>query len=395
MEISLDIIQTVGLAVIVFIVGRWIKSKVAFFRTYFIPAPVIGGLLFSVLTFLGYQTGLVTLLLDTTLQDFFMNLFFTCIGFSVSVALIKRSGKLGAILAVISVIFLFIQNLVGVALSELFGINNLLGVAMGSISMSGGIGSAAAFGPTLEALGADNGTAVGIAGATFGLLVGCLIGGPVAKRLIDKNKLKSSHVANGQVIQEEEKKVTNIVGVSVLNSVMIVLLAAAAGSLISYLLNLTGLTFPYYVGCLFAGAIVRNVFDKQLTQDKMNEIDVISNVSVTLFLSMALMSLEFWKLIALAGPMFAILVAQALVVMVFAYFVTFRAMGKDYEAAVMAAGHCGVGIGQTPNAIANMEAVIEKHGPAPNAWFVLPVITVVFINIFNPVVITLFINIFS
>ena len=171
MVIKLDVIQTVGLAVLVFLLGRFIKGKVKFFQKYFIPAPVIGGLICSILIFIGVQTKLFTVEMNNVLQDFFMNLFFTGTGFTCSYAILKKSGKLGLILAIGAVAFLVVQNLVGVGLASLFGINKLLGVAMGSISMSGGVGSGASFGPTLEALGADGGTTIGVAAATFGLLL--------------------------------------------------------------------------------------------------------------------------------------------------------------------------------------------------------------------------------
>ena len=180
MTITLDIIQTLGLAVCVYIVGRWIKSKVTLFQKYFIPAPVIGGLLCSILIFAGKATGLFTVEMTNTLQDFFMNIFFTGTGFTCSLAILKKSGKLGAKLAVGAVIFLVVQNLVGAGLAGVFGLNRLLGIAMGSIAMSGGVGSGASFGPTLEALGAEGGTTIGVAAATFGLLLGSLTGGPVA-----------------------------------------------------------------------------------------------------------------------------------------------------------------------------------------------------------------------
>lgn len=391
MTIQLDLIQTVGLAVLVFMLGRWIKSKVELFQKYFIPAPVIGGLICSVLIFLGAKTNTFTIEMTNTLQDFFMNIFFTGTGFTCSFAVLKKSGKLGAKLAVGAVVFLVVQNLVGVGLSKVFGINPLLGIAMGSISMSGGVGSGASFGPTLEALGAEGGTTVGVAAATFGLLLGSITGGPVAERLIKKYNLKSTVTEE----TKEEKETHPLVQSTFFNSVLLVLLAAFIGSYISALLKLTGLSFPYYVGCLFGGALIRNIADMRGVDLRMYEIDVISNVSLNLFLSMALMSLNIMKLIDLAIPMIVILLTQAVVMMLWAYFVTFRTTGKDYDAAVMAAGHCGVGLGQTPNAVANMAAVIDRNGPAPTAWFVLPVVTVIFINIMNPIIITFFINLFK
>lgn len=388
MTITLDVIQTVGLAVLVYLLGSAVKKKVGFFQKYFIPAPVIGGLLCSILIFIGMKTGWFSIEMNNVLQDFFMNIFFTGTGFTCSFAILKKSGKLGARLAVTAVLFLAVQNIVGVVLAKAFGLNPLLGVAMGSISMSGGVGSGASFGPTLEAAGAAGGTTVGVAAATFGLLLGSLTGGPVAERLIKRYHLKSS--ASTQ--QEEEKKVVSLNQKSFFTAVVIMLAAAFIGSYISALLKLTGLNFPYYVGCLFGGALLRNIADAKHIDLHLEELEVISSTSLNLFLSMALMSLDIAMLADLALPMIVILLAQAVVMMLWAYFVTFNVTGRDYDAAVMAAGHCGVGLGQTPNAVANMAAVIEKNGPAPTAWFVLPVVTVIFINIANPIIITAFIN---
>ena len=391
MLISFDILQTVGIAVIVFLVGRYIKNRVKFFQKYFITASVIGGLLFSLLVFLGVKTNIFTIELTNTLQEFFMNIFFTCTGFTCSIKILKKSGKLGFILAIVAVAFLFVQNIVGVLLAGLFGINKLLGIAMGSISMSGGVGSGAAFGPMLEKFGAEGGTTVGVAAATFGLLLGSIVGGPVARKLIIKYKLKS----NSNQIEENKEEKIYLNSKSIFNSVLIVIVAALLGTYISKLLNLTKITFPYYVGCLFGGAIIRNIADLKYLKISMVEIDIIGEIALNLFLSMALMTLNISKLMSLAVPMLVILVMQALVMVVWAYYITFVAMGKNYDAAVMAAGHCGVGLGQTPNAMANMSAIIEENGPAPTAWFVLPVITVIFINICNPLVITFFINLFK
>lgn len=393
MTLTFDIVQTLGIAVLVFGLGRLIKNKVPLFKKYFIPAPVIGGIIFSTLAYIVFSMFNVSLKMDNVLQDFFMNIFFTAIGFSVSFKLILKSGKQGAVLAVVAVILLFIQNGVGAGLASLFGLNPLLGVSMGSISMSGGVGSAAAFGPTFESLGAEAATTVGVAAATFGLFVGSLVGGPVAKRLIDKYKLKSEF-EDDKTIEKENDKLISSEG-NIFNTILVILLAAAGGTFISYLLSLTGLTFPYYVGCLFGGTVARNFADAGYFKIREKEVNLVSNVALNLFLSLTLMSLNIAKLIGLAIPMLVILLTQTIVMMVYAYYITFGSMGKSYDAAVMAAGHCGVGLGQTPNAIANMASVIEEHGAAPNAWFVLPVITVVFINIFNPLVITFFMNLLS
>ncbi len=394
MGLEFDMLQTLSLAVVVYLLGMFIKGKVAFFRKYFIPAPVIGGILFSVLALILAEKLNFPLVLDTTLQDFFMNIFFTTVGFTISVKILKQSGKQGFILGIVAVILLFFQNMIGVGFAKVFNIHPLLGVAMGSTSISGGVGSAVAFGPTFEAGGAVNATTIGTAAATFGLLMGSLVGGPVAKRLIDKYQLKSSY-AKEEVVDAKESKNIITDNTKMFNSVIAILVAAGLGTIVGKLLNMTGVTFPYYVGCLFGGAIIRNLSDAGHFELREKEIDMIGSISLNLFLSLALMSLNLAALVSLALPMIVILLAQTFFMMLYASTLTFRSMGKDYEAAVMAAGHCGVGLGQTPNAIANMSAVIDENGPAPNAWFILPVITVVLINLANPLIITFFINMFS
>lgn len=394
MGLELDMLQTLSLAVLVYLLGVFIRNRVGFFRKYFIPAPVIGGILFSIITLILNESLNFPIVLDNTLQDFFMNIFFTTVGFTISVQVLKQSGKQGFILGVVAVILLFFQNLIAVGLAKVFDIHPLLGVAMGSTAMSGGVGSAVAFGPTFEAGGALNATTIGTAAATFGLLMGSLVGGPTAKRLIDKYQLKSSHKKEEADTIKVSKEIITDDG-KMFNTVIAILVAAGLGTIVGKLLNMTGITFPYYVGCLFGGAIVRNIADSGKANIRMKEIDMIGGISLNLFLSLALMTLNLAALVSLALPMIVILLAQTAFMMIYASFVTFKSMGKDYEAAVMAAGHCGVGLGQTPNAIANMSAVIDENGPAPNAWFILPVITVVLINLANPLIITFFINMFS
>jgi ESS family glutamate:Na+ symporter len=390
MTFTFDVIQTAGIAGLVFLLGTFIKNRNDFFKKFFIPAPVIGGLICSFLIFFVSFSG-ITIKFDKSLQNFFMDIFFTCIGFTCSFSILKKSGKRGAVLAVVAVGFLILQNLVGVTLAGLFGLNKLLGIAMGSISMSGGVGSAASFGPSLEQLGANDATTIGVAAATFGLLLGSIIGGPVAKRLILKNSLKSNFSEN-----KTEEKVSHELDINqIVFTTILILIAAFLGTYIHKLLLLTTLNFPYYVGNLFGGLVVRNIYDHSKYNLRTEEVKLVSTISLDLFLSMALMTLNISALVSLAIPMIVILLSQALIMILYAYFVTFKTMGKDYDAAVMAAGHCGVGLGQTPNAIANMSSIIEENGPAPEAWFTLPVVTVIFINIFNPVIITFFMTIFS
>ncbi|MFO3667841.1 sodium/glutamate symporter [Anaerococcus kampingiae] len=392
MNIKLDILQSLGLAIIALILGMGLKKKFSFLRTFFIPAPVIGGLLISLVVFILGQAGLAYFEFDKILQDFFMNIFFTAIGLSASFAMLKRSGSLGLRLALAIIILLPLQNIIGVALAKILAINPLHGIAMGSTSMTGGIGSAISFGKIMEDLGANGSTSIGVAAATFGLLAGSLVGGPTAKRLINKYTLKTKGSQSGL----DNKKISALINQESLTQAIIIIgLAALLGTFINKILALTGLNFPYYVGCQFGGLIVRNIYDGLKKPINMTNIDTVGNISLSLFLSLALINLNLKAIMSLAGPMVIIMIAQAIFISLYTSLVTFNILGRDYDAAVMVAGHCGVGLGQTPNAMANMEAIIEEKGPADVAMFIFPIVLAIAVNLTNPIVITFFINTFS
>lgn len=392
MNIKLDILQSLGLAIIALILGMGLKKKFSFLRTFFIPAPVIGGLLVSLVVFILGQAGLAYFEFDKILQDFFMNIFFTAIGLSASFAMLKRSGSLGLKLALAIIILLPLQNIIGVALAKILAINPLHGIAMGSTSMTGGIGSAISFGKIMEDLGANGSTSIGVAAATFGLLAGSLVGGPTAKRLINKYTLKTKGSQSGL----DKKKISALINQESLTQAIIIIgLAALLGTFINKILALTGLNFPYYVGCQFGGLIVRNIYDGLKKPINMTNIDTVGNISLSLFLSLALINLNLKAIMSLAGPMVIIMIAQAIFISLYTSLVTFNILGRDYDAAVMVAGHCGVGLGQTPNAMANMEAIIEEKGPADVAMFIFPIVLAIAVNLTNPIVITFFINTFS
>lgn len=393
MIIEFDALQTVGLGVLAYLLGAKIKEKIRFFQKFFIPSPVIGGLIFSILVFILKKYQVMEINFDTYLQDFFMNMFFTCIGFTCSFKILKKSGFLGLKLALSIILFLFVQNFIGVGLASLLGINKLLGVAMGSVSMTGGIGSALSFGPIMEGYGAKIATEIGVAAATFGLMMGSLVGGPVANVLIRKYSLKPRFSDKDFV--KEVKDALVLDQKSLMTTSFLILLAAFLGTYINKLLLLTGLNFPYYVGCQFGGLVVRNICDiKNSKKLRMDEVSILGNISLALFLSIALISLNIEKIAALALPMLVIMGGQAIAMALWARFVTFNLSNKDYDAAVIAAGHCGVGLGQTPNAMANMAAVIEENGPAPIAMFVFPIVLAIAVNLTNPLIITFFINTF-
>lgn len=389
MEIQLDILESLGVAIFAFILGSFIKNRVNFFQKFFIPAPVIGGLIISLINLILNQIGFGFFKFDEVIQDFFMNIFFTCIGLACSFKVLKKSGWLGIKLAFAIILLLPLQNLLSVALTYIFGINPLLGVAMGSTSMTGGIGSAVSFGKIMEGCGAINSTSIGVAAATFGILIGSLVGGPVASRLISRNNLKS---AGTKVLDTDKKNIRPISQKTLMDAIIVIGLASFLGTFINRILSMTSLNFPYYVGCQFGGLITRNIYDLVKKDSHIDNIEILGNISLNLFLSLALINLNISAILGLALPMLVIMLAQAIFIGIYTSLVTFNLTGRDYDAAVMVAGHCGVGLGQTPNAIANMEAIIEKEGPADVAMFVLPIVLAIAVNLFNPIVITFFIN---
>ena len=399
MVLKLDIIQTIALAAVVLFFGQTIRKKVGFLEKYCIPAPVIGGLIFATLALVLKQTGIMTFEMDITLQKVLMTAFFTTVGFTASFKLLKKGGAKVLIFLVVAAALVLLQNIVGVGLATAFKLNPLIGLATGSVPMTGGHGTSGAFAPVFEKAGAVGATTVAMAAATFGLIMGSMIGGPIGKRLIEKHGLLQKHSQSktadkNNLIAEESKK--ELIPGNFASAASQIILAMWLGTIISTVLQNAGMTFPSYIGAMFVAAIMRNISDSSKAYDVyMDEIDIIGNVSLSLFLSMALMGLKLWELSELAVPLIVMLLAQTLLMAAFAYFVTFNLMGRDYEAAVLTSGHCGFGMGATPNAIANMEAMAGKFGAAPAAFFVLPLVGSLFIDFVNAGIITAFMNFFS
>ena len=396
MTLTLDMIQSMALAVVILMGGQAIRKRVSFLERFCIPAPVIGGIIFALFTLAMKQTGVLEFQFDTTLQKVFMTAFFTTVGFTASFKLLKKGGKQVMIFLILAVVLVFMQNVVGVGFAKVFGINPLIGLSTGSVPMTGGHGTSGAYAPVFENAGATGANAVAMASATFGLIAGSLIGGPLGKRLIEKNDLLSKKSSSQVSDAQNEREEVNLVSSSrFLSAACQIIVAMGLGTIVSALLSKTGMTFPPYIGAMFAAAIIRNISDVS-SNFKINslEIDVIGETSLSIFLAMALMSLKLWQLADLAGPMLVMLVAQVALMALFAYFVTFNIMGRDYEAAVMACGHCGFGMGATPNAMANMSALTQKYEVAPAAFFILPLVGSLFIDFFNAAIITGFMNLF-
>ena len=396
MELKLDIFQTMALVTVVFYLGTYLRKKVKFLSKYCIPAPVIGGLLFALVILFLKLTDLATIALDTTLQNLFMTTFFASVGFTASFKILKNGGIKVDMFLGIAILLIISQNVVGATLAKLFNLEPLLGLCTGSISMIGGHGTAGSFGPLLEELGINGATTVSFAAATFGLVMGSFIGGFVAKNLIENYKLKTPKESKDNSIPLSDFHEDNqavLCHHKLMKASAYLFFAMGVGSIISKFIQDTGLTFPSYIGAMIAAAIIRNVCDIRKQEIEEKEIEVIGNISLSYFLCIALMGLRLWELFDLALPLVVMLLAQSVLMVIFAYFITFRVMGKDYDAAVFASASCGFGMGATPNAVANMDALSAKFGFAPTPYFVVPIVGALFVDFVNSAVITLFINI--
>lgn len=388
-EYQLNMAETVGFAIILLLLGRWIKKKVNFFEKFFIPAPVIGGTLFSIILLIGHQTETFTFTFNDDIKNLLMIAFFTTVGFSASLKILKKGGVGVALFLLAAVILVIIQDIVGPVLAKTLGINPLLGLAAGSIPLTGGHGTSGAFGPYLEDLGATGATVVAVASATYGLIAGCLIGGPIGRRLMIKNNLKPTENKAG-VDDSILGSTTEVTEERLFSAVVYIGIAMGIGATITLILGNHGIKFPAYLMGMVVAAIIRNILDFNQKQLPFTEIGIVGNISLSLFLSMALMSMKLWQLIDLAVPLIVILLVQTVVMGLFAYFVTFNIMGRDYDAAVMSTGHCGFGLGATPNAMANMETFTTANGPSVKAFFIIPIVGSLFIDFINAGVIQAF-----
>ena len=394
MEIQIDMYQTLALSVVVLMLGQFLKQKINFLEKFCIPSPVVGGLIFSVLTCILYSTGVVEFTFDDTLREVCMVFFFTSVGFQANLKVLKSGGKALAIFLGLVIALIFMQNLLAVGVSHLIGLDSLVGLCTGSIPMVGGHGTAGAFGPVLEDFNVQGATTICTAAATFGLVAGSLIGGPIGKRLIEKKHLLDTIVTeDDSLLIEEEKKHerhSNMYAAAVFQ----LILAVGLGTIISELLTKTGLTFPIYIGAMIVAAIVRNVGEYSGIFDiYMGVINNLGGICLSLFLGIAMITLKLWQLAELALPLMILLGAQLLLIFLYTYFVVFRVMGKDYDAAVLAAGTCGFGMGATPNAMANMQVLCDRYAPSVKAYLLVPLIGSLFADFINSLVITLFINI--
>lgn len=399
--ISTNMMQTTAIAIIMLYVGKFLRRKVNFFDRFCIPAPVIGGFLFAIIHLILKSTGAATFEMDTTLKDPFMMVFFTSIGIGANLETLKKGGKGFVIFLVLSVVLVFFQNALGMVLAKLIGQNSLLGLVTGSITMVGGHGTAGAWGPELEKMGLPAGEVIALAAATFGVIMGSLIGGPIGSARIRRHNLKP----NPDLLIEKDEEVGNVVVEKhapltiddFLKVFALIFISVGLGAILKKFLydNVTLLGSPlnlpeYVASMIFAAIYVNTIGKKDGWEINQRANDICGSMGLNIFLSIALITLDLTLLKAVAGPMLIILFAQTIFMALFAYFVTFKVMGSDYDAAVLSGGICGFGMGATYNALANMDALTENYGPAPKAYFILPMVGAFAIDIINVLMITMF-----
>ena len=418
-QIELDMIQTAGIGALALIVGMVLTRKVSFLQKFCVPSPVSGGIIFSLITLMLYGWFDVEVSFDGTLKDVFMLAFFTSVGFQSDLKVIKKGGRLLVIMLTLLVVIIAMQNIMPMGITRLMGIDPLIGMAAGSISMTGGHGTAGGFASVLEGMGLHGAGTIGMAAATFGLIAGSMIGGPLAERIIHKKLTQeqmqpqdedidpamagiesdeASPTGRAKRISTNEQEFQQYAKTS-----YGIILVMGGGTLLSWLFAKTGITFPTYFGALILAALLRNTIGFVSYKDEgkwekaeklldMERIISVGNICLSMFLGMAMISLKLWELQNLALPLIVILVSQVLMMGLFAYFMAFPLLGRDYDAAVLCAGMCGFGLGATPNAMANMSAVCYKYRYTVKPFLIVPIIGAMFADLINTGIISLFLN---
>lgn len=405
-HLSIDLYQTAGVGVVALLLGIFFTRKIPFLRRYCIPAPVSGGLLVSLLLLCCHALWGAEFQFDGTIKDVCMMLFFTSVGFQSNLLSLKRGGKPLLVMLALVTVLITVQNLISTGIARGMDLDPLVGMAAGSIPMCGGHGTAGGFSPLLEKLGLESAASITMACATFGLVAGSLIGGPLAEHLIRRRSLADESYSNDIVSgmesntadpsykesrpQSEEKTFRGYA-----KAVYILVFTMALGSCLSHMLARTGISFPTYFGSLIVACLIRNGCELTVKGRDvlgMDRIVSLGNICLSLFLGIAMATLKLWELASLVLPLCVILLAQVLFIGLFARFVAFPALGRDYDAAVLVSGLCGFGLGATPNAMANMSAVCFKYHYATVPFIIVPIVGAMFVDLINTGIITLFLN---
>ncbi|MCW8327710.1 sodium/glutamate symporter [Photobacterium sp. SDRW27] len=400
--IQINELESLLIAIIVLFLGYFINSKVKVLRKYNIPEPIVGGLIVAVIITILHQQG-IDVTFKLSIKDTLMQMFFATVGLAASFKLLAKGGTRVFLFLGIATLYITIQNAVGVSLSTLLGLDPLLGLIVGSITLSGGHGTGAAWSQTFASDFGLHTLELSMAAATFGLVMGGIIGGPVAQRLINKHQLKSEfgdgehhHLEHPDLVTYSDHEEDRITAKNSIEVLFILLVCVAGASHVKEFIDSFGvnwLRIPDFVYALFIGVFITNVCETTKVYKVNKEtVDALGTISLSLFLAMALMSLQLWELLELALPMLLILSVQTITLAIFAYFVTFRLMGKTYDAAIISGGHCGFGMGATPTAVMNMGSLVSRNGPSPQAFMVVPIVGAFFIDIANLIVLQTYIS---
>ena len=385
LNFNADAIMTTAMAAVLLLIGFFIKSKVKVLNKYCIPAPVVGGFLFMFITFIGHVTNTFAFNFDTYFQSAFMLAFFTTVGLGASFQLLKKGGLLLIIYWLIAGVISIFQNCIGIGVGKLVGLESPYALLASAISMIGGHGAAASYGKTFAEMGFSAGPEVGAAAATFGLISAVLLGGPLARRLIVKYNLKPDENDNFSIDVSDinSSKGEKLSSLDVIKNVTVIVVCMAIGTVVSgWIGKLIKMSFPTYVGAMFIAVIVRNLNEKfHWYNFSFGLVDGIGDVMLNLYLGIALMSLKLWELAGLIGGVLVVVLCQVVFMALIAYFVVFRILGKNYDAAVMCAGLCGHGLGATPSAIVNMTAVKEEYGMSRKAFMIVPIVGAFLVDI--------------
>lgn len=385
MNINVDVASTLAFAVILLLLGYFVKDKVKILDKYCIPAPVVGGFIFMFITWAGHSTGAFAFNFENIFQDYFMLAFFTTVGLGASFALLKQGGKLLVIYWAVSGVISIIQNVVGIGVAKVVGLQSPYALLSSAISMIGGHGAALSYGNTFAEMGYEAGPLVGAAAATFGLISAVLVGGPLGRRLIEKHNLKpdESEIFDESVTQINVAAGDKLGSLDIIKNVSAIIICMALGTIVSgWVSKLINMGFPNYVGAMFVAVILRNLNEKfKFYRFDFALVDELGNVMLNLYLSLALMTLKLWELSGLIGGVLLVLAAQVVVMIVLAYFLVFKILGSNYDAAVMVSGLAGHGLGATPSAIVNMTAVNEKYGMSRKAMMIVPIVGAFLVDI--------------
>jgi ESS family glutamate:Na+ symporter len=401
LALKLDLLQTVTLAAVLYFVGLQLRRRIAWLDRLNIPAAVVGGLLFT--TFVMLVRGRLSIQLDTSAQSLLSVAFFTSIGMGASLALLRAGGLQVLTFLIFATVFCFVQNFLGMGIAAAFGENPLLGVMAGSVTLVGGPATGLAFTPVFEQAGLAGAGALALASATAGIVAGGLTGGPVGTYLTQRFRLRPGAAPAAETRAELQAELappaeTIVVETErednlIVQNLVVLALAMGVGSIVSRFIQSLGITLPAYIGAMLVASVLRNIDDASgwLRIDQ-RAMEFVGNLALNVFLTVALMDLKLWQLAGVALPLFVILLAQVVVVLIAAVTVSFYLMGRDYDAAVMASGFIGFVLGTTANAVANMRALVARFGPAPRAFLVVPLVGAFFIDFTNAIIITLFVN---